>query len=273
MIGLKNILHVERTSASALPRTSVSDLEAMMRDTTDNRTGGTSPGSGSIYLDGTYLSRNATWHTEDSAWKAKQILRMLSRNQITPSRVCEVGCGAGEILLHLSRQLPSTVFAGYELSPQAFELCKTKASERVRYFNTNLLEEQDAFNDVLLCIDVFEHVEDYMGFLRGLRPKATYKVFHIPLDVNVLSVLRGKLTAARKSVGHLHYFTPETAVATLSDCGYEILDSFLTPGFADLPATTLKSFIARFPRKILYAISPSLMVRLLGGCSLLVLAR
>src|SRR6266700_3207908 len=33
--------------------------------------------SRSLYLDGRYLIKNPTWHAEESAWKALQILRML----------------------------------------------------------------------------------------------------------------------------------------------------------------------------------------------------
>jgi len=51
--------------------------------------------------------------------------------------------------------------------------------------------EEDTYFDSLLCIDVFEHVEDYIGFVKTLKSKATYKIFHIPLDISVLSVIRG----------------------------------------------------------------------------------
>lgn len=225
-----------------------------------------------IYLDETYLDKNPTWHVEDSPWKAQQIQKMLRKHDIVVDTICEVGCGAGEILRQLSLERPKTMFFGYELSPQAFELCKARGSARVKFFLQNILE-QDAHFDVLLCIDVFEHVEDYMGFLRSLKSKATYQVFHIPLDITVASVLRKTIVRARRSVGHLHYFTAETALATLRDCGYEVVDYFFTPSFNDLPAKTRNNNIARLPRKFLYAISPRLMVTLLGGCSLLVLTK
>ena len=108
----------------------------------------------------------------------------------------------------------NTNFFGYELSTQAFELCKTKESENVKYYLKNILEEDRSF-DILLCIDVFEHVEDYIGFVKILKSKATYKIFHIPLDISVLSVLRDSMMSARQISGHLHYFTPATALATL----------------------------------------------------------
>lgn len=229
-------------------------------------------GDATIYTDGTYRARHASWHVEDSPWKARQIQRILERNQLVPDTVCEVGCGAGEVLKQLSHALPGATFTGYEVSPQAFELCQGREDQRVRYLLADLLAE-DARFDCLLCIDVFEHVEDYMGFLKELRPKATYKVFHIPLDISALSVLRGSMLGLRQQVGHIHYFTPETALATLRDCGYEIVDSFFTTPFDGLRNKTVKARLARVPRRILFSISPTLVVRLTGGCSLLVLAR
>jgi hypothetical protein len=225
-----------------------------------------------IYLDGTYLFNNPAWHSEDSPWKAEQIHRIISNNDISPDTVCEVGCGAGEILRQLSLKMTASKFLGYELSPQAFELCKTRESERVKYSLKNIVEE-DVFFDILLCIDVFEHVEDYIGFIRSIKSKANYKIFHIPIDISVLSVLRGRMMTMRQSAGHIHYFTPATAIATLKDCGYEIIDYFYTKVFDDLPDITFKGTMAKIPRKFMYAISPDLMVKLLGGCSLIVLSR
>jgi SAM-dependent methyltransferase len=225
-----------------------------------------------MYTDGTYLDNNRTWHAEDSPWKAEQIKRILSRNQISPASVCEVGCGSGEILRQLALSMPSTRFAGYELSPQAFELCRTRTSARLEYFCEDILDKDISF-DVMLCIDVFEHIEDYMGFVRELKSKATYKVFHIPLDISVLSVLRRSMMKHRSTVGHLHYFTTETALATLRDSGHRVVDSFYTTSFLDLPSKTMKSRIAKIPRKILYTLSPDWMVRLIGGCSLIVLTQ
>lgn len=240
-----------------------------MTDATKNTS---AKGVAEIYKDGTYFENNKSWHVEDSSWKAEQIKAILSRNKIEPMSVCEVGCGAGEILVQLSRAMPATGFVGYEMSPQAFELCKTRESEKVEYRLENILEEDVSF-DCLLCIDVFEHVEDYIGFVKSLRSKANHKIFHIPLDISVLSVLRGSMMSERTNVGHLHYFTTETALATLKESGYEIVDYCYTTSFSDLPSNSWKAGIAKFPRKFLYSISPDMMVRLLGGCSLLVLAK
>ena len=225
-----------------------------------------------LYTQGGYLANNPSWGVEDSAWKAVQIANLFTKHALNLSSVCEVGCGAGEILSQLSTQFPKTEFVGYEVSPQAFALCQSRRSANVNFFLQNAVEDSLTF-DALLCIDVFEHVEDYVGFIRSLKAKATYKVFHIPLDLSVLSIMRKSMMATRKQLGHLHYFNKETALATLIDCGYEVLDWRYTTGFIDLPAKKLSARVARWPRRLLHALSGDLNATLLGGSSLLVLAK
>ncbi len=227
-----------------------------------------------IYDDGTYLANNPNWHQEHSAWKAQQIARILARNSIVPATVCEVGCGAGEILNVLSRSLGGTIdFRGYEISPQAFEICRQKEGPNLHFLLADLLADEVAQFDVAMAIDVFEHIEDYYGFLRKFRAKGTYKVFHIPLDLSVQTVLRGApLTTLHTSVGHLHFFTKELAMAALGDAGYQIVDWFYTKGSLELPPSW-KARLLQLPRRISFSLNEKWTVRILGGFSLLVLAK
>jgi SAM-dependent methyltransferase len=228
----------------------------------------------SIYTDGTYLRNNPDWHVDDSPWKANHIATMLQRHGIEPRTVCEIGCGAGEVLRALSSRLPaSTRCFGYEISPEAFELCERKANERLTFRLANLLDDDSVSFDVVMAIDVLEHVEDYFGFLRKLRTKGQYKIFHVPLEISAQEVMRGTpLINARRSVGHIHHFTKETALATLEDCGYRVVDHFYTSGRTDLGELGWRSQLLRLPRQALYRVSPDAAARVLGGYSLLVLA-
>ncbi len=229
----------------------------------------------SIYTDGTYLRNNPDWHVDDSPWKAKHIATMLGRHGIVPKTVCEIGCGAGEVLRALSTHLePQTKFYGYEISPNAYKICSQKADERFTFRFANLLDDESAHFDLVMAIDVFEHVEDYFGFLRKLRTKGQYKLFHVPLELSAQQVLRGKpLIDARRSVGHIHHFSKETALATLDDCGYRVIDHFYTSGRTELGGLGWKSQLMRIPRHALYSMSPDTAARTLGGYSLLVLAQ
>jgi len=227
-----------------------------------------------VYRDGEYFKNHPLYHVEDSPWKAQQILKMLKRHNLQIASVCEVGCGAGEILRQLQIHLPDEItFHGFEISPQAFNLCKQRENERLHFYCEDLLSTNTQCFDILLCIDVFEHVEDYMGFLIKLRGKGMYKIFHIPLAISVQSVLRcTPIVQSRAKLGHLHYFMKETALLTLQDTGYEIMDYFYTPAAIDR-GKSLKAKLAKLPRIAFSRITPDFAVRVLGGYSLLVLAR
>jgi len=227
---------------------------------------------GDIYRDGTYLENYPLWHSEDSAWKAAQIIEMIERNSLNPATVCEVGCGAGEILNRLSDNYPEKEFHGYEISPQAFEICSAKSNTNLS-FHLRDMDDGTKF-DLVLAIDIIEHIEDYFGFLKKLKQKGAYKMFHIPLDLSVQTVLRSTpILKGRRRAGHIHYFTKETALETLKDAGYEIVDHFYTAVSLGPPTKSWKTKLLRVPRKIAFSISKDLTVRIMGGFSLLVLAR
>ncbi len=228
----------------------------------------------SMYVDGGYLEKNPEWHADESPFKVTQILRMVQKNNLKPKTICEVGCGVGEVLKLLQEKMDkSCSFWGYEISPQALELCKRKANERLQFKLADISQEEGAFYDMILVLDVIEHVEDYYGFLKGILPKSELKLFHFPLDLSVQAVARKRgLLTRRELYGHLQYFTKETVLETLKDVGYEILDYFYTPRCIELAKQTIQK-IAILPRKICFAIHPDLAVRILGGYSLLVLAK
>ena len=229
---------------------------------------------GSRYNDSSYLEATGDWHAGDAPWKAAMIARMLKRHGVRPENIAEVGCGSGEVLISLAGAFPESKMTGFELSRDAFAICKPKEREGIT-FRLEDIAQSDACFDVLMAIDVIEHVEDYIGFLRGIHSLSNYFVFHIPLDIHINALTGGGFARARERVGHLHYFTAETALATLSDAGFHVVDSQFTPAFAaiGMKAAGLKTQVARLLRGLLYAISPNLLSKSLGGCSLLVLAR
>jgi hypothetical protein len=165
--------------------------------------------------------------------------------------------------------LNGTRLVGYDPSPQAISL--VSRSDKVDLRVGTPQDVHDHY-DLLLSLDVFEHVEDYIGFLRLLRPIADWFMFHIPLDSSAQSVMRERpLLAVRSTVGHLHYFTRGTALASLETAGFRIsCDRLLFPN--DVPGRRMKTRMANIPRSLGRRFSPQLSARILGGSTLLVLA-
>ncbi len=181
--------------------------------------------------------------------------------------ICEVGCGAGEILRQLHDQLPEVRhLVGYEIAEAPLAMAATRASDRLSFELKDAATDNEQF-DLMLIMDVIEHVPDPIAFLRELRFKAKRTLLHVPLELSVQSVLRrDKLTTSRAKSGHIHYFTPETAIATVEDAGYIVQGHIFTRSF-DLPRQSIKAQLAGVPRKLL----PRVMtMRLLGGYSILI---
>lgn len=233
------------------------------------------------YTDGAYLEHAPDWHAGDAEWKAGKVAEMIERHQLTPASVCDVGCGAGEVLARLRARTGEGVrFSGFDISPQAIALAKTQQAPNLSFQQLDFLRDSTEVYDLALLLDVFEHVPDYLSFLEQLRPRSRHFIFHIPLDLHAQSVLRGSryMLEMRKEFGHLHYFTSETALATLEDTGYSVLDHFYTWDHEDL-ALGLRDSWKRPWRwgvqmldRTLFALEPALAARLRPHFNLLVLA-
>ena len=177
------------------------------------------------YLDGTYLENDPNWHCEDAPWKANLVARILTLHQIQPVSICEVGCGTREILRCLFPSFPLSKLYGFDISPQVTRFWPDDQDESITFTLGDFHELNTMKYDVLLMLDVFEHVRDPFTFLEESRSHAKKFVFHIPLDLSALGVARKlPLLKARRSVGHLNYYTKDLALETLIDCGYKIID-------------------------------------------------
>lgn len=235
--------------------------------------------SAAQYIDGTYLEKVQDWHVSDSAWKASKVLQMMEKNHLTFNSIYDIGCGAGQILVELQKKIKSDVtLAGFDISPQAIEIAKSKENANLKFYYDDFLKAKVASADLILLLDVFEHVPDYLGFLDAMRKKTKWIIFHIPLDMCARDILRKSnyLLNTRKTYGHLHYFSKETALATLSDLGYDVVDYSYTDDDEIQGKNALRRFKQRINyqiRKNMFRFNPSLAAAIFAHFNLMVLAR
>lgn len=230
----------------------------------------------SRYLDGAYLTNNPTWDREDASWKAGNVAALLADHKIEPAYLCEVGCGHGDVLKHLRKALPRTRMTGFDISPQASQFWRADdpADAGLDFIMGDFHRINRDHYDVLLMLDVFEHVRDPFTFLEASRSAATHFVFHIPLDLSASSVIRsGRLMEVRRKVGHIHYYTKDLALATLQDSGYDVLEWRYTGASLRSPNRSFKTRLAAMPRRLVFAVNRDFGARLLGGETLVVLAK
>ena len=229
------------------------------------------------YIADEYSNDNPTWHSEDSPWKARQIMRVLEPYQgDRPLTVCEIGCGVGGVLAALdeifSENHVDSQFVGYDIAPIAIERARATwhDRERIEFRCADILDSKRLNYDLCLLIDVLEHLDDPLTFLsqlcdRGLR---TF-IIHLPLENHWLGILRGLTDPRRSPVGHLHFYDTHSAISLLERAGL-VLNRWVYTPEADLDIRlhrTAKSVLAYLPRKFVFWIAPALTVHSIGGAA------
>jgi predicted TPR repeat methyltransferase len=221
------------------------------------------------------LENNPEWHAGDAFFKAGHILKLLKQIPDPLLKIAEIGCGSGQILVELSCNLPEHIsFYGFDVSNDAIHIAKEKETSRILIKQLDLIDESEEyyFFDVLLVIDVLEHIDNYFKFLDGIKKKSKYTIFHIPLDLSVWSLFREKmLIESKERVGHIHNFTEDYIKDILEDHGFHVLFQTYTE-----PIYKWKSFkeaAVNSIRKILFKINKRFATKSIGGFSILVLTQ
>lgn len=243
-----------------------------------------------FYTSDEYLAKNPDWHVSAAPWKSRAVLEMIKRHNLKPKSVCEIGCGAGEILRILQDELdPDCEFLGYDIAPQAIEMAKQRENARLHCKLGDFMTEEKGFFDLILLVDVLEHFENCFEVLREIKSRSTYKILQLPLDIAAVPVILNELIDYRHTTGHLHFFTKDIALEILRDAGYEVVDHFYSMRDLEfwswaklkrrpylLPIMILKlirRLLYYIPRKLLFAINQDFAVRLMGGWRLMVLIK
>lgn len=225
------------------------------------------------YNNGDYLSKNSNWHQEDSPYKSKLVIQMLTKNKVDFKSCADVGCGAGLVTEILAKYYNDKEFFGFDLSQDAQSFWKDKKkTKNILFKKQDILLHSNIF-DLVICLDVFEHIPNYYQFLSDLKSRSNFFIFNIPLDMSVIKLITPGLKIAREKVGHIHYFNKYTALKTLEDCGYEVLDCKLCAPFkTNKPRNNLQRIM--LPIRLLSLIfGDQISSTLFGGYSLMVFAK
>lgn len=226
------------------------------------------------YKNSEYLDANPSWDIEDSPWKANKVAELIFKHKINPVSICEIGCGAGGVLAALRTEFPDQKLTGYDIAPEAKKFWQQFDDKNIGFYVGDFFELNKAHHNIVLLLDVLEHVPDPHQFLHEIKSHTDYVIIHFPLDLSVSSVLReSPLLYARRKVGHIHYFTKGLALELLKECGFEVMDCQYTGAALTMPQRNFQTRLLNWLRRPLYLLSKDICARLLGGETLMVLAR
>jgi SAM-dependent methyltransferase len=228
-----------------------------------------------MYTNDQYLQQHPDWDGEEAVLKAGWIMSMINKHKLPMKEVVEAGCGSGRVLAELSKHYAGGLFKGYDISPQAIAMAKQFQDRQTTFYQADLLTAYQGKADVLLLIDVLEHVPDYYGMLESLHDKADHFIFHIPLDLSCYSLMKPHLLEQqRQASGHIHYFSKDMVLWMLRDTGYQLTDWWYTKPVSDTgPVKGIKSKTKRTIRNISFNLSKECAVKWWGGYSMLIAAK
>jgi SAM-dependent methyltransferase len=218
-----------------------------------------------------YAAYNSTWHLEDAPHKVDDVLRSIARASLRPTSVCDIGCGIGEVLAQLHIRLTLERAVGYDVSQYAITRARKRETDGLRFRVGDPTLDGESF-DLMLMLDVIEHVADPVAFLTRVKDKAPLAIMNIPLELSAQKVLRGRsLARGRRGLGHLHYFNEHLVQELLTETGYRVRDAWISPpGTGRLPDPTRRWL--RAAQRTAARAHPSLAARTIGGCSLMIVA-
>lgn len=143
----------------------------------------------------------------------RMVMRELGRLEFLA--VLDAGCGEGSLLGMVAARYPVAAIAGSELSETALSYCR-QALPQGEFFLLDLERSDPPPRrfDVVLCVQVLEHLREDRAGLRTLRGLCGNAV--------VISVPGGNLDAHGRANGHYRHYTTRELAEKMREAGFEV---------------------------------------------------
>lgn len=127
----------------------------------------------------------------------------------------DVGCGNGEFIVSARKRLPKLALFGADVSPDVIGNNRKKF-EDAKFFELDLNRSSlDTRYDVVTCLEVIEHCDDYRDAIGRLAAMTGRYLF--------VTVPCGPVYEIDRRVGHLRHFSPDEIGNAVTDAGLEVI--------------------------------------------------
>ncbi|MEM7035281.1 MAG: methyltransferase domain-containing protein [Chloroflexota bacterium] len=184
------------------------------------------------YINNSYKHKHQDWHLGDAPFKAQDImpglLAAIKASNKNSIRIADIGAGAGGVLIEVIKLLNQAKASieieaiGFEVSPQAVEISRQQFPQlqmRQKFF-----EISDGPFDIILFVDVLEHVENPWEMLRLARKSSDFITVRQPLLENFSTFRHRNYEGQRNEWGHIGFFNYYSFLDMTNACGWKPLE-------------------------------------------------
>lgn len=156
-------------------------------------------------------------------WEGRRELIKLLIASRNPKKVLDIGSGTGETLSFLKKLFPKSAFTGIDILPEAARYTKKRGHKAFVGNAAKLPFKKNSF-DLILILDVIEHIKDDLGVLKEAKRVLA------PGGVIIITApaMPFMWSAHDKNQGHFRRYTPRRfeALAEKSKLSVEFLSYF-----------------------------------------------
>ena len=141
------------------------------------------------------------------------------------TKLLDAGCGAGFLTCVIADRFPDKKITAIDIDKDYIEYAKQKNNRKnIEYRTDNIFKLKELMNyDVVLCLEVLEHLQEYRKALRilaGLTKK--YIIVSVPNEpyFRMANIMRLKyLSQLGNTPDHVNNWTKKELIALLSEYG------------------------------------------------------
>src|SRR3989344_1869663 len=160
-----------------------------------------------------------------SNWKVGKILTVLNQNKsIKVNSLLDFGCGPGNILSFLDKKMNLKRVYGFDISKSMIKIAR-KNFPKAKYIISKDLADFSNKVDLVIFIDVLEHVPEPIKILKQASKISKYQFVKIPLE-NTLLRNMAKFIGLNKvsSEGHINFWHKDEFLDLLDESGFKVID-------------------------------------------------
>ncbi|MEA1929907.1 MAG: class I SAM-dependent methyltransferase [Patescibacteria group bacterium] len=225
-----------------------------------------------------YIDKNPDLNDSDIKDKIDAIDRVLSPTRMKFGAILDLACGSGKILLSLSSRCLSKRNTGVDISEKIINIARENDFEnKVNWVVSDIFNLEPDNYELILAIDILEHVEDDLKLLNHAKTLGGFMVVKVPIEDNLVNKLV-KLLSFRlvdehryteDRYGHIHHYSEGGVMDLIDKSDWGLVSKVYLP----LPKRSKLSWeilrIILFP---IWYMSEPLYLKVNGGFLILALA-